>query len=45
MAWPQQSVMMPGHPAYIRKDLAEVERIMGKKDMKVERFGMGGSGF
>mmetsp|Transcript_6210 Transcript_6210/g.14053 ORF Transcript_6210/g.14053 Transcript_6210/m.14053 type:complete len:638 (-) Transcript_6210:95-2008(-) len=43
----QQNVMMPGHPAYIRKDLLEVERIMAKKNMKVQRFGMamGGSGF
>jgi len=31
----QQNAMMPGHPANIRKDLAEVERIMAKKDMKV----------
>mmetsp|Transcript_34097 Transcript_34097/g.62765 ORF Transcript_34097/g.62765 Transcript_34097/m.62765 type:complete len:637 (-) Transcript_34097:156-2066(-) len=41
----QQNVMMPGHPAYIRKDLAEVERIMAKKGMNVERFGTGMGGF
>eukprot|EP00978_Attheya_sp_CCMP212_P005538 scaffold12431_cov57-Attheya_sp.AAC.13 len=34
----QQNVMMPGHPAYIREDLAEVERVMAKKGMKVQRF-------
>jgi len=34
----QQNVNMPGHPAYIREDLKEVERIMTKKGMNVERF-------
>jgi len=40
----QQNAMMPGHPAYIREDLAEVERIMTKKGMRVERFAMGMGG-
>jgi hypothetical protein len=34
----QQNVMMPCHPAYIREDLAEVERVMTKNGMKVQRF-------
>jgi len=42
MAQQQQSIMMPGHP---RKDLAEMERIMAKKGMNVERFGTGMGGF
>lgn len=37
----QHNCNMPGHPAYIQEDLKEVERIMTKKGMKVERFGMG----
>lgn len=41
----QQNVMMPGHPGYIREDLKEVEMMMRKKGMKVERFGMGMGGF
>ena len=41
----QQTVSMPGHPAYIREDLVEVERIMTRRGMRVERFGMGMGGF
>ncbi|KAL7543027.1 hypothetical protein ACHAWF_007306, partial [Thalassiosira exigua] len=42
----QQNTMMPGHPAYIRKDLEEVENAMTAKGMAVERFGVGmGGGF
>merc|ERR1712029_536509 len=37
----QQNLAMPGRPAYIEKDLADVEKIMRWKGMKVERFGMG----
>lgn len=41
----QQNYMMPGHPPYIRQDLKEVEKIMAKKGMQIQRFDMGGLGF
>lgn len=34
----QQNCMMPGHPPYIREDLKDVEKIMKKKGMNVQRF-------
>ncbi|KAL9181530.1 hypothetical protein ACHAXT_010335 [Thalassiosira profunda] len=47
----QQTMMMPGHPAYIRQDLVDVEKVMAERGMQVERDifgmmgGMGGFGF
>jgi len=41
----RQNCMMPGHPPYIREDLKEVEKIMKKKGMNIQRFGMGTGGF
>jgi len=41
----QQNCMMPGHPPYAQKDLKEVEEMMKKKGMTIQRFGMGMGGF
>jgi len=41
----QQNCMMPGHPPYAQKDLKEVEGMMKKKGMTIQRFGMGMGGF
>jgi hypothetical protein len=41
----QQNCMMPGHPPYIRQDLEEIEKIMAKKGMQIQRFSTGGLGF
>jgi len=41
----QQNTMMPFHPPYIREDLLEVERVMRKKGMEIQRFNLGGMGF
>jgi hypothetical protein len=37
--------MMPGHPPYTQEDLKEVEGMMKKKGMTIQRFGMGMGGF
>lgn len=36
----QQSSHMPGHPPFVREDLIEVEALMKKKGMPIQRFGM-----
>uniref|UniRef100_A0A7S3QCQ4 MYND-type domain-containing protein n=1 Tax=Chaetoceros debilis TaxID=122233 RepID=A0A7S3QCQ4_9STRA len=36
----QQNCMMPGHPPYIRKDLSDVEKVMTRKGIDIQRFGM-----
>jgi hypothetical protein len=41
----QQNCMMPGHPPYTQEDLKEVEGMMKKKGMTIQRFGMGMGGF